>query len=235
MGSSHGPSTSEEKLLVLTQYQLALESADRYDERRLTVDKFFTTVIFTLFLLGGSLSVFSTPAGGLYLRAMGSILILTTISALCLAWLEYVRRSYTTSLIKRHIIRRLEQSEVYPLPCRPSLMEYQLWRSYNLSKGYLIPASEGKLRRLAATSTLWPYMLGFVSIASIALLYFLVIDPPISTCGTSCASLDNATIVFRTWLVIVAIWFSWSVSWNLIQQSNVARDLDGEPDGGASL
>ncbi len=231
MYGSHDPSTLDEGRLLLRQYQLVLESADRYDERRLTVDKFFTTVILTLFLLGGSLSIFPTLPNSLLFSAVGNIVILATISALCIAWLEHVRRSYIGSLVKRYIVRRLEQSELYPLPHRPFLVEYNNWRSHNLSKGYLIRSSKGRLRRLAAISTMWPYILGLVSLAFIALVYFFVIEPSLTACGTACRNVYDARVFFQTWLVFVVFAFFVSLYLNVVKQSDMVRYLDEEPDG----
>lgn len=220
MSSSHDPSASEERQLLLAQYQLAVESADRYDNQRSTVDKFFVTVISTLVLLGGLLSVLATPPSGRYLRASGSILILSSIVILCIAWLEYVRRSYSTSLMKRHVIRTMEQSEVYSLPYRPFLIEYKLWRSYNLAKCLWCKASKGKLRRLATISTMWPYTIGWVSLVLMVGIYLLAIE----------SSLDDDRVIFGIWLGILSLGFVGSFSWNLIKQSNLARELDKEPD-----
>lgn len=230
MSTSRDPSGSEERKLLLAQVQLVVESADRYDDHRLTVDKFFIAVISALVLLGGLLSVYTTPPSGLHLSAFGSILILSIIVVLCTIWLEYVRRSYSSSLMKRYVIRALEQSDLYSLPYEPFLMEYKLWRSYNLVKRVLPEASEGRLRRLAAVSTMWPYIIGIVSFGLMILIYLLVIEFPITACGTACGDLDNARVVSRISLSIIGLSFIGSLAWNVFKQSKVARELDEEPD-----
>ena len=222
MSSSHDPSASEERKLLLAQYQLAVESADRYDDQRSTVDKFFIAVTSALVLLGGLLSVDSTLPSGLHLRASGSILILSSVTALCIAWLEYVRRSSEVYLIKRYLIRVVEQSEVYSLPYKPFLIEYKLWRSYNLSDP---KASEGKLRRLACISTIWPYITGFVSIFLMAYIVLSMIE----------SSLGNVRVISFSWLVILLVSFLVSVVLNVRKQIKVARHLDEEPDVEALL
>ncbi len=211
----------------MTQYQLALESADRYDEQRLSVDKFFTTVISTVFLLGGSLAVFSTSESSLYLRAFGGMFISTIVMVLCIVWFAHVQHSYNRSLTKRFIIRRMEQSKTYPIPHKPFLTEYKIWREDNVTTYRLFSDSTAPtLKRVAALATLWPYILGIASLVSILFLYYFVIEPPIIACGSPCGTLDNARVSFRTWLLIVAVWFFVSLGSSVWKQSRLARYLD---------
>lgn len=218
MCSSHDPSTPEESEFLRTQYQLVVESADRYQAQHLLVNRFFITLILALLVVGGSLSAVSTPSSDPSWEVVGRVAALMIIVVLCIPWLEYEQSFYIKRLIKSYLIRQLEQSEVYPSLYKPFSAEYQL-RRYKIHKDKFSSPPKGLRKQSINLATLWPFIIAIFSLLFLFFLYDLELQ--------SLLDIPNFTVIlgFKVCFLIFIVRFV-VIS---INQAKVARLLDADP------